>query len=69
MHQDVIIDTMPHLERFVVHIYDRCSSYITVNTSRQELFTQKGRAMDTLPPTEAALLQHVKRVAYQAGHV
>ena len=25
--------------------------------------------MDALPPTEAALLQHVKRVAYQAGHV
>ena len=25
--------------------------------------------MDELPPTEAALLQYVKRVAYQAGHV
>ena len=67
-HQDVIIDTMPQLERFVVLMYDRGSSCITVNTSRQ-LFTQKGRAMDALPPTEAALLQHVKRVAYQAGHV
>ena len=25
--------------------------------------------MDALPPTEAALREHTKRAAYQAGHV
>ena len=25
--------------------------------------------MDALPPTEAALIEHTKRAAYQAGHV
>ena len=56
------------LERFVVLLYDCTSSQEYVNEARKELFTQKGRAIDTLPPTQAALVQHTKRVAYQAGH-
>ena len=31
------------------------------------LCTQK-KAIDGLPPTQTALIQHVKRAAYQAGH-
>ena len=56
------------LERFVVLLYDRTSSQEFVNGARKQLFTQKGRAIDGLPPTQAALLQHTKRAAYQAGH-
>ena len=52
-------------ERFVVLLYDRTSSQEYVNEARKELFTQKGRAIDALPPTHAG---HTKRVAYQAGH-
>ena len=33
-----------------------------------QLFSQKSRAIDGLPPTQAALIQHIKRTAYQAGH-
>ena len=41
----------------------------SVNEARRELFCQKNRTMETIPPTQDALLQHTiaKRVAYQAG--
>ncbi len=47
---------------------DRTSSQECVNEARKQLFAQKGRAIDGLPPTQAALVQHIKRAAYQAGH-
>jgi len=56
------------LERFVVLLYDCTSSKALVIEARKELFTHRGRAIDALPPTQAALLQHAKRAAYQAGH-
>lgn len=56
------------LERYVVLLYDRTSSQTEVNQARKELFTLKGRAIDGLPPTRAALIEHTKRAAYQAGH-
>ena len=34
-----------------------------------ELFTNKGRSIENIPPTSAALRQHVLRAAYQAGYV
>ena len=57
-----------HLERFVVLMYDRTSSKTSVNDARKQLFAQKGRALDAIPPTRAALVEHAKRAAYQAGH-
>ena len=56
------------LERFVVLLYDRTSSQEFVTGARKQLFTQKGRAIDGLPPTQAALLQHTKQAAHQACH-
>ena len=44
------------------------SSQESVNQGCKQLFTQKGRAIDGLPPTQAALIQHTKRASYQAGH-
>ena len=38
-----------------------------VDEARKELFCQKGKPMERLPPTQDALLQHSKRVAYHAG--
>ena len=57
-----------HLERFVVLMYDRTSSKTSVNDARKQLFAQKGRTLDAIPPTRAALVEHAKRAAYQAGH-
>ena len=59
---------LPLLEQFIVLLYDRTSSLELVNEARKELFTKKGRSIDRLPPTQAALVQHIKRAAYQAGH-
>ena len=69
MTPETIHALMPELERFVILLYDITSTKEKVNEGRKELFTQKGRAMEGLPPTEAALTQHTKRAAYQAGHI
>ena len=62
-------DQLEVRERFVILIYDRTSSEEKVNEARKQLFSQKGRPMDGLPPSQAALVEHIKRAAYQAGHV
>ena len=49
-------------------LYDRTSSYESINNARMDLFAKKGRDISCLPPTQAALMQHTKRAAYQAGH-
>ena len=57
------------LERFVVVMYSRTCAQQTVNEARQALFAQGNRSIENVPPTQAALEQHVNRAAYQAGHV
>ena len=52
----------------MVLLYDLTSNLEQVNQAHKQLFTQKGRAIDGFPPTQAALIQHTKRAAYQAGH-
>ncbi|CAH0381201.1 unnamed protein product [Bemisia tabaci] len=59
---------MCDIEQFVVLMYDKTSSQTSVNKCRKELFTKKSRFFDGLPPTRAALIQHVLRCAYQAGY-
>ena len=59
---------MPQIERFIVLIYDTASECSTVNNARKDVFTRKGRSLDSIPPTSASLIQYVKRSAYQAGY-
>lgn len=59
---------IPLVERFIVLLYDQTCSLESVNEARKQLFTQKNRTIDRLPPTQAALIEHIKRAAYQAGH-
>ena len=56
-----------YLERFTVVLYDKTSSLGSVNEARRELFCQKNWTMESIPPTQDALLQHCKHVAYHAG--
>ena len=56
------------LERFTILLYDRTSSMMDIDKARQLLFTKKGQAMDAIPPTRAALVEHIKRAVYQGGH-
>ena len=55
------------IERMTVILYDKTSPRSSVNETRRELFCHKNRAMDKLPPTKDALLQHTRRAVYQAG--
>ena len=59
-------DDMNILERFVVVMYGRSSEATCANDARLDLFARKQRSFDAIPPTQAALKEHVKRSAYQA---
>ncbi len=51
---------MSTIERFVVLLYDRTSTCSNINLARKKLFSKKGRSLEGLPPTQAALEQHVR---------
>ena len=67
MQSEVSRKSMKHLERFVVLMYDQTSECMEVNDARKRLFTQKSRNLENIPPTQAALKQHIKRTCYQAN--
>ena len=63
------IDEWMHpLDLFVVLLYDRTNTEEGANHARKQLFSEKGRTIDGLPPTQFALIQHTKRADYLAGH-
>ncbi|KXJ17320.1 hypothetical protein AC249_AIPGENE16297 [Exaiptasia diaphana] len=51
--------------RFVVICYERTSSLTRVNRQRQQMFSKKSKTIDSIPPTKAALVQHMRRAIYQ----
>ncbi|KAG0724688.1 hypothetical protein GWK47_040075 [Chionoecetes opilio] len=55
------------LERFVVLMYDRTSDTMEVNDARKQLFAHKSRALKNIPPTQAALQQHIKCASLQGN--
>ena len=66
-HLDLDSDSFQRIERLVVIVYDKTSNAMNVNSARMELFSQKSQAVDKIPPTQNALLQHTRRAVYQAG--
>ena len=64
-----VTQCLPLLERFVVLLYDRTSNMTAVNAARKQLFSKKGRPMESLPPTQGALIQHTNRAVFQSGYV
>ena len=61
-------DATQTIERFVILLYDRTSTSTDVNKARCKLFAMKNN-VQLIPPTSAALKQHVRRALYQDGHV
>ena len=55
------------LELFTVLLYNKTSGLESFDGAKMELFCHGNKTMKKIPPTETALLQHSKRVAYQAG--
>ena len=58
-----------NIERFVVLLYDQGSEQSSVDEARQQLFCKRSRSLDRIPPTSAALKQHLLRADYQSRHV
>ncbi len=56
------------IERFVILMYDKTSTTTDVNKASKKLFA-KTSTVQRIPPTFAALEQHVKRATYQGGHI
>ena len=60
-------DDFRSIEQFVVNLYDRTSVSSSINEIRKDHFCKRKISMERLPPTQNALLQHVKRAIYQTG--
>ena len=57
---------MKVLERYVVLLYSRT---LQLTEAIQQLFSYGNRKLGSIPPSHAALCQHVNRVAYQTGYI
>ena len=66
---EILESDVQQLECFVVCMYDKTLEVKNVNDARQILFSSGTRTLERIPPTSAALFQHIKRSAYQAGLV
>ena len=62
-------DSMEMISRYTVVMYNRTSNSANVNEARRTLFVKDGKDLDSIPPTESALLEHVSRAAYVSGHI
>ena len=49
--------------------YSKTCTLISINEVSKEMFAQYGHNIDNIPPTRAALLQHIMRAVYQASHI
>jgi len=67
-HVNTVLDCLPLVEQFVVFMYDSKSKCKCVNEARQQLLGRKNGRFESLPPTQAALTEHIKRAAFQSGH-
>ena len=65
---ELVESSVTSLERFVILLYDRTSNLEDINQARKHLFAQKGRSIKNIPPTKAALVQHIRWAVYQAGY-
>ena len=50
-------------------LYSRTSTTTSVNKARQELFSKNASTLESIPTTQAVLLQHIKRAVFQAGYI
>ena len=48
-------------------MYSKASEFTMANEARKEMFFQKNKNLDVIPPTENALFHHCQRAIYQTG--
>ena len=61
-------DDIAVIESFVISLYSVSCTLTDVNKARQQIFAQSSRTFEYLPPTKAALEEHIKRTTHQAGY-
>ena len=62
-------DSMGMISKYPVVMYNHTSNSAIVNEAGRILFIKDGKDLDSIPPTESALLEHVSRAAYVSGHI
>ena len=62
-------DDIAVIESFVISLYSVYCSLTDVNKARQQIFAQSSRIFEYLPPTKAALVEHINRTTHLAGYV
>ena len=65
---DILQEVMATIERCIILLYDRTSTSTDIDQARRKLFAKRHN-VQSIPPTNAALKEHVKRAVYQGGHV
>ena len=53
-------DDIAVIETFVISLYSVSCTLTDVNRAQQQIFVQSSRTFEYLPPTKAALVEHVK---------
>ena len=69
MPSEVTEEQLRMIERYVILMYDKTGSEQSVNKYRKDLFSKMSRQIENIPPTKAALLQHIKCASLQSGYV
>ena len=55
------------LEKFVVLRYECTSGLTRVNDAHEHLLARRSRGIEKIPPTQAAVVEHMKLACYQAN--
>ena len=55
------------LEKFVVLLYECTSGLTRVNDAHEHLLARRSRGIEKIPPTQAAVVEHMKLACYQAN--
>lgn len=58
---------MQRLERFIIIMYSKGCGLTEMNKTRKYLFMSGKKTLETIPPTQAAFVEHVKRSLLQAS--
>ena len=58
---------MKCIEAFITFMYTNQRDECDINQARKILFCQRGRAIENIPRTKAALIEHIKRSTYQGA--
>ncbi len=65
MTEDLSEESFSLIERFVILMYEKTSDKDNIDEARKDSFTKKSRSLENIPPTKAALAQHILRAQIQ----